>query len=194
MPMVDDGQRDAVGRAEALAFIQADPGRFAYLVLRRAGYFFGLEKRAFSFFYSNDFLGYIPEPLLLLIGTILCLPFVIVSLSASFGLALVKWRKEILLLVILSLGYITPHLFIIAEDRFHLAMVPFFSILGAIFWSEGWQALRERWKTRAGKIALVLACLAVVLLCLNWSYELWRDAGKITQLLSVGGNQTYFSY
>src|SRR5512140_3829886 len=96
MPMLDDGQRDAVGRAKALEFIQADPGRFPYLVARRAGYFFGLERRAFSYFYSNNFLGYIPEPWLLSIGFILCFPFVVVSISACLGLALTRWRKETL--------------------------------------------------------------------------------------------------
>ncbi len=77
LSMVDDGQRDAIGRAKALEFIEADPGRFPYLVLRRAGYFFGLERRALTYFYSNDYLGYIPTPILLLIAFIVCLPFVI---------------------------------------------------------------------------------------------------------------------
>jgi hypothetical protein len=192
--MVDDGQRDAIGRAKALEFIEADPGRFPYLVLRRAGYFFGLERRALTYFYSNDYLGYIPTPILLLIAFIVCLPFVIVCISAAFGLALVKWGKATLLMGILIVGYVLPHLFIISEDRFHLALIPLFSILAAYFWTGGRQALVARWQTRNGKIAFVLATAAVLLLCTNWSLELWREADKLALLLSSSGNQTYFSY
>lgn len=192
--MLNDGQRDALGKQKALEFIQADPGRFPYLVARRAGYFFGLERRALTYFYSNDYLGYLPAPLLLTIGFVVCIPFVVVSLSASFGLAFARWRREMLLLILLVVGYVTPHLFIIAEDRFHLAMVPFFTLLAAYCWSGGWRELKTRWQTRRGKIVIGLACLVALLLCFNWTGELWRDAGKISQLLSASGNQTYFSY
>jgi hypothetical protein len=194
LPMLDDGQRDAVGREKAIEFIQADPGRFPYLILRRAGYFLGLERRAFTYFYSNDYLGYIPTSLLLLIAAILCLPFTLVAASAVLGLAVVKWRKEIVLLGILMAGYMLPHLFIIAEDRFHLALVPFLAILAAYSWSGGWNAIRARWQTRSGKIVLGIAAVAILLMCLNWTLELWRDADKLALLLGPHGNQTYSSY
>ncbi len=194
LPMVDDGQRDALGREKALEFIKADPGRFPYLVARRAGYFFGLERRAVTYFYSNDFLGYIPAPFLEIIGLVMCLPFVIVGMCGSFGMALTRWRRETWLMILLMVGYVTPHLFIIAEDRFHLAIVPFLALLAALFWSGGLSELKEHWKTRSGKLVIALAVLAVGLLCFNWTAELLRDAGKITQLLSSTGNQTYFPY
>jgi hypothetical protein len=54
--------------------------------------------------------------------------------------------------------------------------------------------LKERWKTRNGKIAIGLAVLAALLLCFNWTAELMRDSSKLTQLLSAHGNQTYFPY
>jgi hypothetical protein len=194
LPMLDDGQRDAIGREKALEFIQADPARFPYLILRRTGYFFGLERRALTYFYSNDFFGHLPTPLLILIAAIVCLPFVLVSTSGVFGLALTRWRKETLLLALFLIGYITPHLFIIAEDRFHLTTVPFLAILAAYCWTGGRSALRERWQTRSGKVAILLASLAIVLLFSNWGLELWRDADKLAQLLGPNGNQTHFSY
>jgi hypothetical protein len=85
-------------------------------------------------------------------------------------------------------------LVIISEDRFHLALIPLFSILAAFFWMGGWQALKMRWETRNGKIAIVLATFTVLLLCTNWSLELWREADKLALLLGSSGNQTYFSY
>lgn len=194
LPMVDDGQRDAIGRADAIQFIAADPGRFPYLVMRRAGYFFGLERRALTYFYSNDYLGYIPSPWLYLISIVVCTPFILVSLSSAFGAALVKRRKEIILLALIVLGYVTPHLFIIAEDRFHLAIVPFLALLAANFWTGGWPALRTRWQTTAGRVAIALACLVVLLLCSNWVLELWRDSAKLVELFGTTGNMTYFSY
>jgi hypothetical protein len=177
-----------------LEFIQADPGRFSYLLVRRAGYFFGLERRALTYFYSNDFFGHLPTVLILLIAAVVCLPFVFVSTSSAFGLALTRWRKETLLLALFLIGYITPHLFIIAEDRFHLTSVPFLAILAAYCWTGGWSTLRVRWQTRSGKVAILLASVAIVLLFTNWGLELWRDGGKLIQLFGPNGNRTYFPY
>ncbi len=194
LPMLDDGKREAIGIEKALGFIAADPGRFPALFLRRTGYFFGLERRALTYFYSNDFVGHVETPALLGIAGLFGLPFVLVSLSSAFGLALVEWKKGMVLISCLAAGYIAPHLFILAEDRFHLALVPFLALLAALAWRGGVTALRERWQTRNGKIAIVLASLAAVLLLSNWTIELWRDADKLAQLLGPGGNQTYFSY
>ncbi len=194
MTMLDDGERDEIGRARAWEFIRADPGRFPYLVLRRAGHFFGLERRAMTYFYSNDFFGFIPTPILLALAAVLCLPFVLVSVSASVGLALISWRKGPILLALFPIGYVTPHLLILGEDRFHLSVVPFLGMAAAFFWTSGPQALRQRWQTRAGRIALCLALAAILLLLANWGLELWRDMDRIKLLLGPGGNQTHFAY
>jgi hypothetical protein len=194
LPMVDDGLRDSIGREKALEFIKADPARFPYLIVRRAGYFFGLERRGLTYFYSNDYLGFISTPLLYAIGFVFCLPFVVVCLSAVFGLVFVKWKREVVLLAGLAVAYILPHLVIIAEDRFHLALVPFLAVFGAYLWVGGRHPLRIIWTTNRGKIGLALACLAALLLCANWGLELWRDTDKLAQLFSLHGNQTYFPY
>ncbi len=194
MSILDDGVRDTVGREMAFAFIKADPARFPYLILRRAGYFFGLERRALTYFYSNDFFGYIPQGILILLALVLCLPFVVVSTSGLLCLALTRWSKEMILIALLFIGYITPHLLIIAEDRFHLALVPFFVIFASFTWVGGWSSLRNRWQTRGGKVAILLACLGILLLLTNWGLELWRDAGKLNQLFGPTGNRTFFPY
>jgi hypothetical protein len=194
MTMLDDGQRDQVGMARAMEFIREDPARVPYLALRRAGYFFGLERRALTYFYSNNFFGHLPTGLLLAIAGIVLLPFCIVSTSATIGLALIRWRKETVLMALFLAGYTVPHLLIIAEDRFHLAVLPFLAMLAGLFWTGGWAALRSRWQTKYGKIALVLGVTAVALLLFNWGAELWRDADKLSLLLGPNGNQTYFPY
>jgi 4-amino-4-deoxy-L-arabinose transferase-like glycosyltransferase len=194
IPILDDAERDRIGIKKALQFIRDDPGRFPYLAVRRLGHFFALERRALTYFYSNNFFGYIPPVPLTALALLLLLPFVFVATSAAFGLAITHWSKENLLLALLMFGYLGPHVLIIAEDRFHMALIPFLAILAAQCWMGGLSALRERWQTPAGPRALAIAAFAVLLLLLNWSLELWRDADKLGLLFGPGGNQTYFPY
>lgn len=195
MPYLDDGVRDEIGKAKAFEFIRQDPGRIPYLMVRRLGYFFGLERRALTYFYSNHFLGYIPTPLLLLIAFIALLPFVIVSVSSVLGISILKWNDKILLLMLVIFGYLAPHILILGEDRFHLTLVPFLAILAAQFWMGGFGELSACWKgSLMGKLIVSLAMCVVLLLFLNWGLELSRDADKIAALFGPNGNQTYFPY
>jgi hypothetical protein len=195
IPILDDTERDRLGTQKALEFIRAEPGRFLPLALNRLGFFFGLEKRVLMYFYSNNILGYIPKPLLLGIAAIILLPFVFVATSAVLGLSLSRLRSGAVLLYLLLFSYILPHVLILSEDRFHLAIVPFFAILAAQAWTGGWPTFVVRWQeSLAGKIAVSLGVFVVVLLFLNWGFELSRDADKIAVLLAPGGNQSYFPY
>ena len=195
MTIVNDAERDQVGIQKTVEFIKADPGRVFSLFLRRSGYFFGLERRALTFFYSNDYFGFIHAPVLGGIFALFCLPFVLISTSGVASLAATSWRKESWLMAIFFAGYITPHLLIIAEDRFHLTTVPFLAILSAQCWTGGWSSMRQLWAvSKAGRLVLVIAAVVIMLLLANWGRELWRDADKLALLFGQSGNQTYFSY
>jgi hypothetical protein len=195
LSILDDAERDQLGTQSALEFIRADPGRVLPLAANRLGYFFGLEKRALMYFYSNNLLGYIPKPFLLAIAAVLLLPFVIVGTSAALGLALTRHHPGSILLSLLLFAYLLPHVLILAEDRFHLAILPFLAILAAQAWTGGSSAFVARWRESwAGKITVGLAILVVMLLFLNWGLELSGDADKIAALLGPGGNRTYFPY
>src|SRR4030095_15417841 len=124
LTILDDAERDRIGTEKAIEFMRAQPERFIPLAINRLGFFFGLEKRVLMYFYSNNIIGYIPLPLLLTISGILLLPFVIISTSAALGLSFLRWRPEHILLILLFVGYTLPHVFILSEDRFHLALVP----------------------------------------------------------------------
>ncbi len=189
MSILDDAQRDQTGTQQAIAFIRQEPARFPFLAVRRLGYFFNLEWRAFTYFYVNDFLGYIPFAALLLILLILAVPFVLVSISAGFGWALLARRPETLLLLLLFIGYLLPHIFILSEERFHLTLIPFFAILAAAFWTNGLSAVRSR-----RGLAVTVSVLIVGLLLLNWGLELARDGPTILRMLGPGGNQLYLPY
>ena len=195
MTIVNDTQRDKVGIQDTIGFIKADPGRVVYLFFRRAGYFFGLERRALTYFYSNDLFGNIPSPILGGIFALFCLPFIIIAVSGAASLPMITWQKETWLTGLFFIGYIVPHLLIIAEDRFHLAIVPLLAILAAQFWLGDRLAIRQQWaKSNASKVGLILAFVAILLLLSNWGLELWRDVDKLALLFGPNGNQTYFSY
>ncbi|HJS18943.1 MAG TPA: hypothetical protein VJ785_09340 [Anaerolineales bacterium] len=195
LTILDDAERDRIGTHKALEFIKEEPGRFLPLAVNRLGFFFGLEKRVLMYFYSNNIVGYIPLPLLLTISAVLLLPFVVISTSAALGLAFLRWNPEHILLVILLIGYILPHIFILSEDRFHLALVPYIAILAAQLGMHGLAPLRMRWhESSRGKIIVVIAVASAFLLIINWGFELTRDADKIAQLLGPNGNQSHFSY
>jgi hypothetical protein len=195
LTILDDAERDKIGTQKALEFIKAQPERFIPLAVNRLGFFFGLEKRVLMYFYSNNILGYVPLPLLLIISAILLLPFVFISTSAALGLSLLRWQPEHILLGLLFIGYILPHVFILSEDRFHLALVPYIAILAAGFWMSDLGVLSARWsEASSGKIVVALALIVMVLLVINWRFELIRDADRIVQLLGPNGNQSYFPY
>jgi len=195
LTILDDAKRDRIGTEKAIEFIKAQPERFVPLAVNRLGFFFGLEKRVLMYFYSNNIVGYIPPSILLTISAILLLPFVIISISGALGLAYLHRKPEHILLCLLFVGYILPHVFILSEDRFHLALVPYIAILAAQFWVNGLSAAFARWnQSLAGKIIVSLAVFAVFLLLFNWGQELSRDAAKISQLLGPTGNQSHFPY
>jgi hypothetical protein len=195
LTILDDAERDRIGRQKGVEFINAQPGRFIPLAVNRLGFFFGLEKRVLMYFYSNNIIGYIPLPLLLTISAILLLPFVIISSSAALGLSVLRRKPEHILLGLLFIGYTLPHVLILSEDRFHLALVPYVAILAAQFWVNGFRVLSTRWnESLTGKYIVAFAIFAMFLLLLNWGWELYRDADKISQLLGPNGNQSRFPY
>lgn len=195
LTILDDAERDRIGTEKAVEFIKAQPERFIPLAVNRLGFFFGLEKRVLMYFYSNNIIGFIPRPLLLTIAAVLLLPFVVISVSAALGLSFLHRKSEHILLVLLFIGYILPHVFILSEDRFHLALVPYLAILAAQVWVNGLAPLVVRWKeSHTGKVLVGLAVFAAVMLIANWGFELTRDMDKIMQLLGPDGNQSHFPY
>jgi hypothetical protein len=195
LTILDDAERDRVGTEQAIEFIRAEPERFVPLAINRLGFFFGLEKRVLMYFYGNDLIGFIPFPLLLTLFLVMLFPFVIVSLSASFGASLLRRNPPTILFALLFVSYVTPHVFILSEDRFHLTLIPYLAILASQFWMGGWKPLAARWNgSHAEKLAVILAIIFALLLLLNWGLELFRDADKIMQLFSPNGNQSYFPY
>ena len=189
LSILNDQARDVIGTQKAIEFIRQDPARFPYLALRRLGYFFNLELRAFTYFYVNDYLGPIPAPVLFLILLILAVPFMILSVSAAFGAALFTNRPQIVLLALLLIGYLLPHVFILSEERFHLTLIPVFAICAANFWINGFSSLKLR-----GSMIVLVAGFVALLLMMNWGFELARDGHLLVQMFGSNGNRIYLPY
>lgn len=193
--IIDDAERDRVGRELAWEFIQDDPGRVPRLMLQKLGHFWGLEDRAFAYLYSNGLLGALPPPVVVAVFALLVLPLVIVLPVAIVGWILpprgAPWR----LVTLLFAWYIGIHLLIMAEERFHLAVVPILAALASRGLTEapGWID-----RLRAGEQrAQLFAGLAVVLIGLafaNWGLELLGNADRLAALFSPSGWQAHFNY
>jgi 4-amino-4-deoxy-L-arabinose transferase-like glycosyltransferase len=195
LPILDDVERESEGIRMAQEFIRKQPDRVITLAFNRLGFFFGLEKRVLMYFYSNDLVGYLPRNLLLAVSAILLLPFVLIAPAAVLGLGTIRLKPETVLLMLLITAYTVPHILILAEDRFHLALVPVFAILASQVWTGDWRKLPERWHHNGiGKVVVLLVVAAAILLVMNWGIEVTRDMDKIEALLSPKGNQTYFPY
>ncbi len=82
-----------------------------------------------------------------------------------------------------------------AEERFHLALVPILGALASAGMSrriEVWRAARagRRWAVRA----LVLTALVSLLAFANWGLELQSNAQRFSTLLSPSGASAGYSY
>lgn len=195
LTIIDDAERDKVGIEKAIEFISAEPERFIPLVINRLGYFWGLEKRVLIYFYSNNILGNLPSPVLILLLVIMLLPFVVICLAGTLSIPLLHTNPGIKLLGILVVLYMLPHIFILSEDRFHLALVPFIIIISSLYWTEGFNAIKVSWhQSRAGKKLVYFSALVILLLLFNWGFELFRDGSKMLQILGPNGNISYFPY
>ena len=187
LTMLDDGERHRLGMEAFWSFVRSNPGRIPYLMFRKLGYFWGLDKRAFIYFYANNYFG--PWPGWLLAGALvgLCTPFVVIASAGLAGLALARPRREIGLVALLMTYYVGIHTLILAEDRFHMPLVPLLAVLaGAFFVERPWQQARTWQKA--------LALGLVVLLFGNWGWEIVRDWELLTAIFGPEGHRLWIGF
>ncbi|MDW7991593.1 MAG: glycosyltransferase family 39 protein [Anaerolineae bacterium] len=190
LTIVDDAERNERGLRAVAEFIRADPARVPYLMVRKLGYFWGLEKRALVYFYSNNYFGPLPAWVLILALLLVSVPLALISLPAVVGLVFDRPRRPVTLVTLLLVGYILPHMLILAEDRFHLVLIPFLAVLaarGVAFLFRRAPMDRRGWK--AGLAGALIASLLF-----NWGAELHADWPKLARLLEPGGHTLGFPY
>jgi hypothetical protein len=192
MPMniLDDAQRERYCWQQALAFIQQDPLGSAGRVFARLVKFMGPEDREFFYFYSNNSVGAIPQPWLAMLYALLVFPWASTLYFGMIGLWVTRDRKVVWLAGFFLFGYGLPHLFIIAEPRFHLAWLPVLLPFAAY----GWIARRKIvWKPiLKGKKWLLAALLLGITLVFALGFG--ENFSRLVSVMSPGGNTLYFSY
>ncbi len=184
VPILDDGERNRRGMEAFWSFVRADPGRIPYLMLRKFGHFWGLDRRAFQYFYSNGFFGSWPGWLAAGGLAILCLPFMLIAPAGLSGLALASPHRKTGLIGLLFIYYVGVHMLILAEPRFHMPLVPLLTLYA--FAPHPW--------TKAARWQRALAVLLILALAGNWGWELARDWDLLRALVGPGGSSLYLGY
>ncbi len=180
LPILDDSVRDARGMQAVWGFVRNDPARVPYLMLRKAGYLWGLDRREMTYFYGNGFLGCWPAPLVWFVFLLACGPLAVLAPAAAVGLACGRMDSRRMFLALLVAYYTGIHMLILAEPRFHLPLFAPVAVLAASAFTERpWRGARP-WQ-RA--IALIL----IALLLLNWGLEVARDWNVLARLLGPEG-------
>ena len=121
------------------------------------------------------------------------LPFAVVSSSVALGLPFLKWKKEPLLVMAICFGYFAPHLLLLAEPRFHLALVAFLTVFAAYTWFN-FPALRARMMLGKNWWKLAIALILLALLWFNWGSEIYKDLDKLIPLFGPEGYKTFYVY
>jgi len=190
MNILDDGERERFCMQQAIEFIKQDPIEAARRVFVRLLKLIGPEDREFYYLYSNNLIGAITQPWLALIYVLLVVPWAITLFFGSLGLWMTRDRKAVLLILFFLLGYGLPHLFIIAEPRFHLAWVPVLLPFAAQAWNSRGEI---RWKSFPESKWLILTGLIILILFFLYGY-FEMDFSKLLSIMRVGGNKLRFPY
>jgi len=187
VPILDDAERDRLGMEAFWSFVRADPGRVPILMVRKFGHFWALDRRAFQYFYSNGFFGHWPGGLVVAALLVLCLPFVVLAPAGLAGLSLSWPRRQTVLAALLLIYTVGIHVLIMAEERFHVPLLPVLAPFAA------YTLLDRPWRG-AARWQKALALLLVLVLLGFWGWELMRDWPLLRALVGPEGHQLRLSY
>jgi 4-amino-4-deoxy-L-arabinose transferase-like glycosyltransferase len=187
LPVVDDAERSTLGMSAFRRFVSLYPSRVPYLMVRKAGYLWGLDTRLLVYYYSNNLVGLWPGWALGLVLLAACMPWVFVSLAAGMGSAWGPMRPRKALVVLLVLYYTAIHMLIMAESRFHMPLLPVLAVLAALALDgHGWR--------RSAVWQRALGLCVVGLLLANWTLALVQERTMFVELFGPYGNRLYLPY
>ncbi|PKO23265.1 MAG: hypothetical protein CVU38_05045 [Chloroflexi bacterium HGW-Chloroflexi-1] len=193
LSILDDAERDRWCIQSAIDYIRANPKEALLRVARRAAYFMGVEERELSYFYGAGFWGHVPQPWLILIYLALTTPWVFVVVFSIWGLHESPYPPAVWLIVALAIGYALPHLFVLAEPRFHLALVPILSPFAMWGWARRRgmiNVLTVLGKSRSDMAALVALGISLAL----WVWGFAMNWSKLVALMGPDGHRLYLPY
>ena len=190
MNILDDGERDQFCRQQAFTFIRQNPVEATRRIWVRWVKFIGPEDREFFYFYSNNLVGPVPPLGLVIIYSLLFIPWTVTLILAMKGLWQIKERQAMLLVILFLLGYGLPHLLIISEPRFHLAWVPILIPIAVCGWEQPFRIdWRKSFRWKDSPFYLTF-CLIVSALLIGFLTNL----PKLIAMMHEGGNRLFFAY
>lgn len=191
---IEDQARDQFATQQALRFIKDDPGDALLRVFRKMAFFFGLEDRAMIYFYGNGFLGNIPQPWRWALYILLILPWLGVGFLTPLGMALSENRPAVWLALSLLFSYAVPHFLIIAEPRFHLALVPLLLPYTAHAWTQRHRipSLFLPLKSGRGTAVLVFGSWICFFSMIIWNISLHWEI--LLRIMGPEGHQLHIPY
>ena len=191
---IEDQARDQFATQRALQFIKDDPGNALWRVFRKIAFFFGLEDREMIYFYGNGFLGNIPQPWRWASYILLILPWLGVGFLTPLGMVLSENRPAACLTLGLLASYAVPHFLIIAEPRFHLALVPLLLPYAAHAWTRRRRipSLFLPFKSGGGTALLLFGWLIFFFFLIVWNIRL--DWETLLRVMGPEGHQLHISY
>jgi hypothetical protein len=195
MTITDDAERDGYCTEMAWNYIKSYPAEAARRVFHRAIFFMGVETREFSYFYSNNYLGHIPQPWLALVYSLLVVPWISTVFFSLLGFEMTS-KKFAFLVLAFFIGYVVPHFFVLAEPRFHLALLPVLIPFAAKGWTDRKPAIRRlehQLQTFPVKVAICYYtpfCLIILL----WLFDFTEKWSTLLALMGPNGNKLFMPY
>jgi hypothetical protein len=120
-------------------------------------------------------------------------PWIATSMFALLGVSIAPRGPTRWLILALVIGYALPHLLILAEPRFHLALVPVLLPFAAWGWLEQRRVITMFSEPeRARRAWLVTGGLAILLSLWIWGFAM--NWAKLLAVLGPGGNHLGLSY
>lgn len=192
--ILDDAERDRFALDSAKQFILDDPLQALWRIVRRSAFFFGVEDREISYFYNNNFLGFIAQPWLTVLYILLITPWILVGIFAPLGLILTSDRKATWLALGLIAAYSVPHLLILADSRFHLTLVPILLPFAAYGWVHRQKSFRLILGGSSSSPKIWLARITLLTIIILWVWGFLMNYSKLLRLLGPEGNTLFLPY
>jgi hypothetical protein len=192
LQIMDEEERGLWSMQQALDYIRLAPERVPILFLKRTAHFWDLEDRELLYFYSNGYLGPIPQPWLAMAYVLIIMPFLALAVYFPFGMVLD--RRHLDLTFAFGLSLMVPYLLILAEPRFHLPLVPVLAVYAATAWHTPDLGRRLREGLGRREPAWLFAAAFLSFLVLAWAWSTYLTFPDLMRTMASGGHELLLDY
>lgn len=187
--LLNENWMNEYGKSQALQFIYQNPLNVIKMLPIKLHSFWNMDHRTIIFAYSNNVIGKLYNPFVIILCFLILAPFLIVTISSIVYLCIYSWSSNTLLLV-LPIGFLTAiHSITFADARFHYPIVPFL----CIFFSGLFFDKRARLNIVSVKNKFLMGFFLVSFLASSL-FGLLNELPRYKVLLEGNGNVSYMNY